>query len=150
LEIGRTYALPRFNVTPFAALQGSTLWERGFTESSTTGGLPGILGLTYQSQTVTSLPTFLGVQFDTRWAWANGRSGRRSCGRPGYTSSVPIGSITDGSTGASLPPPPKIRAAGPLDAPGRLPKTVIARVWPPVFSPSPATPPRLSKNCGLL
>jgi hypothetical protein len=35
LEIGRTYALPRFNVTLFAALQGSTLWERGFTESST-------------------------------------------------------------------------------------------------------------------
>jgi outer membrane autotransporter protein len=72
LEIGRTYALPRFNVTPFAALQGSTLWERGFTESSTTGGLPGILGLTYQSQTVTSLPTFLGVQLDTRWAFVNG------------------------------------------------------------------------------
>src|ERR1700730_15696731 len=40
----------------------------------------------------------------------------------------------------------EIRAAGPLDAPGRLPKTVIARVWPPVFSPSPATPPLLSKN----
>ena len=72
LEIGRTYALPRVNVTPFAALQGSTLWERGFTESSTAGGLPGILGLTYQSQTVTSLPTFLGVQFDTRWAFTNG------------------------------------------------------------------------------
>jgi outer membrane autotransporter protein len=72
LEIGRTYTLPRVNITPFAALQGSTLWERGFTESSTAGGLPGILGLTYQSQTVTSLPTFLGVQFDTRWAFANG------------------------------------------------------------------------------
>src|SRR6202023_4120170 len=64
LEIGRTYTLPGFNITPFAALQGSTLWERGFTESSTAGRLPGILGLTYQSQTVTSLPTFLGVQFD--------------------------------------------------------------------------------------
>jgi outer membrane autotransporter protein len=72
LEIGRTYTLPRVNITPFAALQGSTLWERGFTESSTAGGLPGILGLTYQSQTVTSLPTFLGVQFDTRRAFANG------------------------------------------------------------------------------
>jgi outer membrane autotransporter protein len=72
LEIGRTYALPRFNIIPFASLQGSTIWERGFTESSTTGGLPGILGLTYQSQTVTSLPTFLGVQLDTRWAFVNG------------------------------------------------------------------------------
>jgi outer membrane autotransporter protein len=41
LEIGRKYTLPGFNITPFAALQGSTLWERGFTESSTTGGLAG-------------------------------------------------------------------------------------------------------------
>jgi outer membrane autotransporter protein len=72
LEIGRTYTLPGVNITPFAALQGSTLWERGFTETSTTGGLPGILGLTYQSQTVSSLPTFLGIQLDTRWAFANG------------------------------------------------------------------------------
>jgi uncharacterized protein with beta-barrel porin domain len=44
----------------------------GFTETSTAAGLPGILGLTYQSQTTTSLPTFLGVQFDTRLALANG------------------------------------------------------------------------------
>jgi outer membrane autotransporter protein len=71
LEVGRSYALPWLNVTPFAAAQTSTIWQRGFTETSTAAGLPGILGLTYQSQTTTSLPTFLGVQLDTRLALAN-------------------------------------------------------------------------------
>jgi outer membrane autotransporter protein len=72
LELGRSYALPWVNVTPFAAVQTSTLWQRGFTETSGAGGLPGILGLTHPSQTTTSLPTFVGVQFDTRLALANG------------------------------------------------------------------------------
>ena len=72
LEVGRSYALQWLNVTPFAAVQTSTLWQRGFTETSTANGLPGILGLTSQSQTTTSLPTFLGVQLDTRLALANG------------------------------------------------------------------------------
>ena len=72
LELGRSYALPWFNVTPFAAVQAATLWQRGFSETTTAGGLPGILGLTYGSQTTTSLPTFLGVQLDARYAWANG------------------------------------------------------------------------------
>jgi outer membrane autotransporter protein len=72
LEVGRSYALQWLNVTPFAAVQSSTLWQRGFTETSIAAGLPGILGLTYQSQTTTSLPTFLGVQLDTRLALANG------------------------------------------------------------------------------
>jgi outer membrane autotransporter protein len=71
-ELGRSYAVPWFNVTQFAAVQTSTLWQRGFTETSTAGGLPGILGLTSQSQTTTSLPTFLGVQLDTRWSLTNG------------------------------------------------------------------------------
>ena len=72
LELGRTYALPWLNVTPFAAVQTATLWQRGFSETTTAGGLPGILGLTYGSQTTTSLPTFLGVQLDARYAWVNG------------------------------------------------------------------------------
>jgi outer membrane autotransporter protein len=72
LEVGRSYALQWLNVTPFAAVQTSTLWQRGFTETSTAAGLPGILGLISQSQTTTSLPTFLGVQLDTRLALANG------------------------------------------------------------------------------
>ena len=72
LEVGRSYALPWLNVTPFAAVQPATLWQRGFSETTTAGGLPGILGLTYGSQTTTSLPTFLGVQLDARYSWANG------------------------------------------------------------------------------
>jgi outer membrane autotransporter protein len=72
LELGRSYALQWLNVTPFAAVQSSTLWQRGFSEMTTAGGLPGILGLTHGSQTTTSLPTFLGVQLDTRLALANG------------------------------------------------------------------------------
>jgi len=72
LELGRSYALPWLNVTPFAAVQTATLWQRGFTETSGAASLPGILGLTYQSQTTTSLPTFLGLQFDVRWALTNG------------------------------------------------------------------------------
>ena len=71
LEVGRSYSLPWLNVTPFAAVQTATLWQRDFTETSTFNGLPGILGLTYQSRTTTSLLTFLGVQFDTRLALAN-------------------------------------------------------------------------------
>ena len=31
LEVGRSYALPWLNVTPFAAAQTSTIWQRGFT-----------------------------------------------------------------------------------------------------------------------
>jgi outer membrane autotransporter protein len=72
LEVGRSYALPWLNVTPFAAVQTATLWQRGFTETSAADGLPGILGLTYQSHTTTSLPTFLGLQLDTRWSLTNG------------------------------------------------------------------------------
>jgi outer membrane autotransporter protein len=71
LEVGHSFAFYGGSITSFAAIQGSTLWQRGFTESSTAGGLPGILGLTYQPQTSTSLPTFLGLQFDTHLTLAN-------------------------------------------------------------------------------
>jgi outer membrane autotransporter protein len=72
LEVGRSYALPWLTVTPFAAVQTAALWQRSFTEASSAGGVPGILGLTYQPQTTTSLPTFLGLQVDARWALTNG------------------------------------------------------------------------------
>jgi outer membrane autotransporter protein len=72
LEIGRSHALPGFTLTPFAAVQTATLWQRGFTETATGSGGSGILGLTYQPRTTTSLPTFLGLQLDTRLALANG------------------------------------------------------------------------------
>jgi outer membrane autotransporter protein len=72
-EAGFKQPFNGFAVTPFAALQFAELRQSGYSESSVTGaGAPGVLGLTYASQTVSSLPTFLGAQFDTRAAFANG------------------------------------------------------------------------------
>jgi uncharacterized protein with beta-barrel porin domain len=73
LEIGNTFRTRGINLTPFAAVQVSSLRQAGYTESSTTlAGAPGVLGLTYQPVTTTSLPTFLGVQFDTAMTLPNG------------------------------------------------------------------------------
>jgi outer membrane autotransporter protein len=44
----------------------------GYTEATTTGGGPGILGLNVASRTTTSLPTFLGLQVDTSTVFSNG------------------------------------------------------------------------------
>jgi uncharacterized protein with beta-barrel porin domain len=73
LEIGNTFKVWGINLTPFAAVQVSSLHQAGYTESSTTlAGAPGVLGLAYQPVTTTSLPTFLGVQFDTAVLLRNG------------------------------------------------------------------------------
>ena len=73
LEIGNTFRNLGINTTPFAAVQVSSLRQAGYTESSTTlAGAPGVLGLTYQPVTTNSLPTFLGVQFDTAMILPNG------------------------------------------------------------------------------
>ncbi|HXW27338.1 MAG TPA: autotransporter domain-containing protein [Xanthobacteraceae bacterium] len=72
-EVGYKQAFNGFAVTPFAAVEFAELWQAGYTESSTTlAGTPGVNGLTYSAQTVSSLPTFLGAQFDTRVVLANG------------------------------------------------------------------------------
>ena len=64
-----------YNVTPFAGLQVSQLTGEGFTESSEglLGG-PGILGLTFGSQSVTSVESSLGIQLDTRIALPSGHT----------------------------------------------------------------------------
>jgi len=73
LEFGWRYAFEGFAVTPFAAVEPSTLRQQGYTESSTTStGAPGILGLSYASHTTNSLPTFLGAQIDTRYVFGGG------------------------------------------------------------------------------
>jgi outer membrane autotransporter protein len=60
-------------VTPFAAVQYTQLWQRAYTESSSAGfGVPGILGLSFQSRSISSLPTFLGAEINTRIAAAHG------------------------------------------------------------------------------
>jgi outer membrane autotransporter protein len=68
VETGFAQRFGRFTVTPFAALQFSEIWQPTFTETNT-GGL---LGLTYRSRTINSLPTFLGAQLDTRLNLVNG------------------------------------------------------------------------------
>ena len=70
VEVGRAFLLnpdepSRYSLTPFAALQPVQLWTPGYTESSVTAsGAPGVFALSYQAQSTTSLPLFLGVQFD--------------------------------------------------------------------------------------
>jgi outer membrane autotransporter protein len=72
-EVGYKRTFNGFAITPFAAVQFAELWQSGYAETSTTlAGAPGVNGLTYSSQTVSSLPTFLGAQFDTRVMLANG------------------------------------------------------------------------------
>jgi uncharacterized protein with beta-barrel porin domain len=75
IEIARPYALPGLNVTPFAAIQTATLWQRARTETSVVygTGAPGVLGLATAPVTVTSLPTFLGVQLDNSFDLGAGR-----------------------------------------------------------------------------
>ncbi len=73
LQAGYKFAFDRFAVTPFAAVQYLQLWQHSYSEASITGaGTPGILGLNLQARTITSLPTFLGAQIDTRIAMAHG------------------------------------------------------------------------------
>jgi outer membrane autotransporter protein len=73
LEAGWKQAWGWFSVTPFAAVQVSQLWQNRFTESSPVpAGAADPLGLSFGSRSVTSLPTFLGAQFDTRFAFRNG------------------------------------------------------------------------------
>jgi len=72
VELGRRFLVSSYGVTPYVALQYSTVWQRGYTENSTTAsGAPGVLGLTYQPTTTTSLPGFLGVQLDQRMMLGN-------------------------------------------------------------------------------
>jgi outer membrane autotransporter protein len=73
LELGWRQAFDRIAVTPFAAIQVASIWQRGYTESTLAGGTPGILGLSYQPQQTTSLPSSLGVQLDSKLSLLNGQ-----------------------------------------------------------------------------
>ena len=71
VEIGRAFEIAppdggRLAVTPFVALQPMQLWTPAYGESSVAAtGAPGVFALNYQAQSTTSLPLFLGAQFDT-------------------------------------------------------------------------------------
>ncbi|WIM09256.1 autotransporter domain-containing protein [Enhydrobacter sp.] len=74
LEIGRPFEVAtfedgRFGITPLAALQPTQLWTSGTRETSVTlSGAPGVFALDYQPAATTSLPLFLGAQFDLQSA----------------------------------------------------------------------------------
>src|SRR6266702_7599248 len=72
LEIGRAFYFGNVSVTPFATVQTARLWQAAYTETSTAGLAPGVLALSYASQTVSSLPTFLGAKFDGGVDFGNG------------------------------------------------------------------------------
>ena len=72
LEIGRAYSFGNVSVTPFAAVQAARLWQGAYTETSTAGAVPGVLGLSYAAKAVSSLPTSLGAKFDGRVDFGNG------------------------------------------------------------------------------
>jgi len=75
VEFGWRHALKSYTLTPFVAVEPAVLWQQGYSEASTTGtGAPGILGLTYQSNRVTSFPAFLGAQIDGRYALDGGHT----------------------------------------------------------------------------
>lgn len=74
LEFGWKQAQRGYSLTPFVAIEPTALWQRAYTESSTTvGGGPGLLGLSYGANTVTSFPTYLGAQFDMHRQLDNGQ-----------------------------------------------------------------------------
>jgi uncharacterized protein YhjY with autotransporter beta-barrel domain len=73
VEVGRKSDFGRFAVTPFAALEFARLWQHAYSESTavTSTGAPGILGLTYEAQSITSVPASLGLQIDSQFTLAN-------------------------------------------------------------------------------
>lgn len=75
VEIGRKYGFTGYSLTPFVALEPAVLWQHAYAENSTTlGGAPGVLGLSYGSNTVTSLPLLIGAQIDARHVLSNGQT----------------------------------------------------------------------------
>lgn len=67
VEIGRPFAVGQASIMPFAALQPSQFWQPATAETGTTAnGGPGVFALSYQAQSTTSLPSFLGAQIDGR------------------------------------------------------------------------------------
>ncbi len=69
MELGYRIETANINVTPYVAVQGTSLENAGFTESSTTAsGQPGNLGLAVQGRTTSSLPGSLGFQLDQAYS----------------------------------------------------------------------------------
>ena len=77
-------------MTPFVGVDAYKLESDGFTENSQgLNGEPGILGLTFKSDSVTSVTSSLGIQFDTQYVLAYDRVLTRSCASPGCMNMIP-------------------------------------------------------------
>jgi uncharacterized protein YhjY with autotransporter beta-barrel domain len=74
IEVGSRLPIEGFTtLTPFAAVEFAKLWQRAYSENSQLlSGGPGILGLSYDAKSMLSLPASLGLQLDSRFAFANG------------------------------------------------------------------------------
>ena len=67
IEIGRKIGVESMAITPFTAVEIAHIHTRPFVESSVTfAGGPGLFGLSYGSQGVSSVPTFIGVKTESR------------------------------------------------------------------------------------
>ena len=74
LETGWRRPFGRHTVTPFVGVDILQLESDSFSENSRDpNGLPSILGLTFESDSTTSVTSSVGIQFDTQLALANGR-----------------------------------------------------------------------------
>jgi outer membrane autotransporter protein len=67
VEGGWRFAIDQHTLTPFAGMTVQALSQSGYSETSrdTTTGAPGVLGVTVQGQTTTSVRSVLGLQFET-------------------------------------------------------------------------------------
>jgi outer membrane autotransporter protein len=67
VEGGWRFGIDQHRVTPFAGLTVQALSQSGYSETSqnTTTGAPGVLGVTVQGQTATSVRSVLGLQLET-------------------------------------------------------------------------------------
>jgi outer membrane autotransporter protein len=72
-EVGRRNVVGTFAITPFAAVELNQLWQNSYSETSVIAGssTPGILGLSYDSKTVTSVQSSLGAQLESRYILQN-------------------------------------------------------------------------------
>ena len=67
IEIGRKIGVDAMAITPFTAVEIAHIHTRPFVESSVAfAGGPGLFGLSYGSQGVGSIPTFIGVKAESR------------------------------------------------------------------------------------
>jgi outer membrane autotransporter protein len=72
-ELGWKQAFAKYTLTPFVAIEPAALWAQSYTESSVmAGGGAGVFGLSFARHTTTSLPSFVGLQADTKLALGNG------------------------------------------------------------------------------